>query len=50
MRTVHEATYEVLRSLGMTTILAIPGRTNSPLSINYHPTFDTSWLSMRVPA
>src|SRR5580698_5610362 len=38
--TVHDATYDLLRSLGLTTIFGNPGSTEQPFLKNFPPDFE----------
>jgi thiamine pyrophosphate-dependent acetolactate synthase large subunit-like protein len=40
--TVHEATYNLLRALDLTTIFGNPGSTEQPFLKNFRMTFNTS--------
>ena len=50
MSTVHDATYEVLRSLGMVTIFGNPGSNELPFLDRLPRISGTSWHSMKAQA
>ena len=50
MSTVHDATYEVLRSLGMTTLFGNPGSNELPFLDRMPSDFRYIWPCMRVLA
>jgi len=48
MSSVHDATYEVLRAFGMTTIFGNRAPTNFRFSTTFHQTSDTSLRYTKV--